>query len=320
MGALSPYGHAEGECLLQTILPKTVLFHTSRLPHFRVRALFQTYCANRLVPDSAVAATALFGGVKANYDTAGVDSSVPLRDCEASLRKANQVDSIMRWAQEEGMATGFVTTTRVVHATPAALYAHTADRRWECDSQIPPTAQNIGCKDIGRQLIEDEPGRDLNVIMGGGRQCLVAGVEATPDDPIDAWSCVRSDGRDLVDEWRRDKAERFGGKRHAAVVQTRGELETAMRRSDGVDYLLGVFANGNMQYEHERNNGTAGQPSIVEMTEAAIAVLSRNAHGFILMVEGGMIDMAHHRGWARRAVAETAALEAAVQRAKDLLR
>lgn len=50
---------------------------------------------------------------------------------------------------------------RVTHATPSALYAHTASRKWECDGRMPPGTEN--CKDIARQLIEDEPGRSINV-------------------------------------------------------------------------------------------------------------------------------------------------------------
>ena len=34
------------------------------------------------------------------------------------------------------MDTGFVTTARVTHATPAALYARTANRGWECDRDL----------------------------------------------------------------------------------------------------------------------------------------------------------------------------------------
>ena len=39
-----------------------------------------------------------------------------------------QVTTVMTWAQEAGMDTGFVTTARVTHATPAALYAHSYTR------------------------------------------------------------------------------------------------------------------------------------------------------------------------------------------------
>ena len=34
------------------------------------------------------------------------------------------------------MKTGFVTTTRMSHATPAALYSKTASRFWECENDI----------------------------------------------------------------------------------------------------------------------------------------------------------------------------------------
>lgn len=53
-----------------------------------------------------------FAGVKSNYETSGVDSSVLLNDCDASLDKSNQVNSILKWAQDANMGTGFVTTTR----------------------------------------------------------------------------------------------------------------------------------------------------------------------------------------------------------------
>lgn len=55
-----------------------------------------------------------------------------------------------------------VTTTRVTHATPAALYAHASSRYWEDDSKV-PSAARASCKDIARQLLEDEPGRNINV-------------------------------------------------------------------------------------------------------------------------------------------------------------
>lgn len=61
-----------------------------------------------------------------------------------------------------GKSTGLVTTTRVTHATPAALYAHAASRYWEDDGKVPPAART-SCKDIARQLLEDEPGRNINV-------------------------------------------------------------------------------------------------------------------------------------------------------------
>ena len=46
---------------------------------------------------------------------------------------ATRPSTILHWAQAAGMKTGFVTTTRMSHATPAALYSRTASRFWECE-------------------------------------------------------------------------------------------------------------------------------------------------------------------------------------------
>lgn len=50
---------------------------------------------------------------------------------------------------------GIVTTTRVNHATPSAAYAHSADRDWYSDNEMPPEALSQGCKDIAYQLMHN---------------------------------------------------------------------------------------------------------------------------------------------------------------------
>lgn len=61
-------------------------------------------------------------------------------------------------------------------------------------------------------------------------------------------------------------------------------------------------------------------PSLKQMTSAAISILSKNRKGFILVVEGGLIDQAHHRGQARKAVSETSAMDEAVNVTMDMLK
>ena len=41
-----------------------------------------------------------------------------------------------------------------------------------------------------------------------------------------------------------------------------------------------------MNYEVDRENDTAGEPSIAEMTEKAIQILRKNSRGYFLLVEG----------------------------------
>lgn len=64
------------------------------------------------------------------------------------------------------MFSGFITTTRVTHATPGSLYAHSADRDWECNK--PAVGGGLDSKDITWQLVNQDPGRKAKVVMGGG--------------------------------------------------------------------------------------------------------------------------------------------------------
>lgn len=82
----------------------------------------------------------------------------------------------------------------------------------------------------------------------------------------------------------------------------------------------GIFANGHLKYDHERDTGPNGMPSLMNMTENAIQILNRNKHGFLLIVEGGMIDQAHHRGHAKRALSEVAAMDDAIKRTLAIMK
>ena len=76
-----------------------------------------------MTPDSACTASAIYSGVKTCIETMGYDSTVRVGNT-SSVTPDNEVETILTWAQKAGKATGFVTTARVTHATPAALYAH----------------------------------------------------------------------------------------------------------------------------------------------------------------------------------------------------
>lgn len=277
------------------------------LPHM---GLLKTYSSDKMVPDSASTATALFTGVKVNQETIGVDATVKKDHCNRSLVNDARLPSLAVLASEVGKSSGFVTTMRVTHATPSPWYAHSANRRWECESAMP---DDVTCKDIARQLVEDSPGKDLKVILGGGRQTLVSNVTSTPTDPLDTWSCRRNDGRDLIEEYIKDKEAR---ELKYSVIKNNEELNNLNIKN--TDYLLGIFANSHLQLEHERDKSPKGMPSLSEMVEVAIKVLEKNKKGYFLMVEGGNIDMAHHRGKAKKAISETIAFDEAVGVAMEM--
>jgi alkaline phosphatase len=81
--------------------------------------------------------------------------------------------------------------------------------------------------------------------------------------------------------------------------------------------LLGLFNYDHMQYEADRAHDKGGEPSLAQMTTAAINVLKNNPNGYVLMVEGGRIDHANHVGNAYRALTDTVAFSEAVQAAVD---
>lgn len=231
--------------------------------------------------DSACSATAYLTGIKANYQTIGVNAKVHLNDCQASLEKKNHASSIMQWAQRAGKATGIVTTTRVTHASPAGTYARTANRNWECDADMSATE----CSDIAKQLIREDPGRGFNVIYGGGRKKFL---------PTKAKG-QRKDGLNLIDEWLMAKDSP-----NADYVGNRQEL-LALNHSK-IEHVLGLFASSHLDYHL---NAGDDQPTLKELTISAINVMKKNPRGFVLFVEGGRIDHGHHSTKARYALDET---------------
>jgi alkaline phosphatase len=67
-----------------------------------------------------------------------------------------------------------------------------------------------------------------------------------------------------------------------------------------------------MEYEHDRKTLRSSEPTLSEMTAKAIELLASNPNGFVLVVEGGRIDHAHHSGNAFRALVETEELDNAI--------
>ena len=72
-----------------------------------------------------------------------------------------------------------------------------------------------------------------------------------------------------------------------------------------------------MQYEADRSNDIAGEPSLTQLTSKAIDILDNNDKGYFLVVESGRIDHGHHAGSAYNALTDTIEFSNAVQAAID---
>jgi alkaline phosphatase len=272
-----------------------------RLPY---TALVKTYSHDGQVPDSAPTATALVSGVKTLNGVIGVGPQAVEDNCAAT--EPYKVQSLFELAEDKGYATGIVSTATITHATPASTYAHTAQRDWEVDSNMPAAAKAEGCIDIARQMVEWPHGNGLDVMLGGGRQHFMPTTAADPEYTDKKGK--RADGKDLIAVW---KAANPAGE---YVWDEAGFTAVDAKKASK---LLGLFEQSHMQFDADRTASGSKEPSLAEMTTKAIAMLKKNRKGFVLMVEAGKIDHGHHAGNARRALQDTVALNDALKAAMD---
>ena len=271
------------------------------LPH---TALVKTYSHDAQVPDSAPTATAIVAGVKTKNGVIGVGPEAIENDCAATA--PFKVQSLFGMAEDRGLATGIVSTATITHATPASTYAHVAQRDWEVDANMPAAAKAAGCTDIARQMMEWPHGDGLEVMLGGGRQHFIPATMADPEYADKKGK--RADGKNLAASWSAANPK-------GAYVWNRDGFTAVDPKK--TTKLLGLFEPSHMQFEADRTAAGNKEPSLAEMTTKAIAMLSKNQKGYVLMVEAGRIDHAHHGGNARRALQDTVALNTALKAAMD---
>ncbi len=246
---------------------------------FQNVALVKTYNANAQVPDSAGTATAIMSGYKANIGTLNVRPDNLLAGCGGSEAPATLSDI----ASRNGKSVGIISTARLTHATPAAMYSHSASRDWEADKDIKGKAAEAGCESIAAQLVNPET--PVNLALGGGRKEF-------SDAQLAMWTAQ--------------------GTNHV-LVETESDFKS-LNAKDAQD-VFGLFSSSHMSFETDRS--AKEEPSLAEMTNFAIDNLAARDTGYVLMVEAGRIDHAHHGSNAYRALTDLQALNEAVKVAKE---
>lgn len=111
-----------------------------QLESFPVVGLHKPYSSDNLVTDSAAGATAFASGVKTYNGAIGVDVDTVAQK------------TILELAEENGLATGLVSTSSITHATPASFIAHVALR--------------TSYEEIATYFLETE----IDFMMGGGKR------------------------------------------------------------------------------------------------------------------------------------------------------
>jgi alkaline phosphatase len=272
--------------------------------NFPYTANSKTYCVDKQVADSACTATAYLHGLKAMGSTIGLNAKATRKNCLDTMDPEKRTESIASWAMKAGKDAGLVTTTRVTHASPAGVYAHTAYRHWENDGEISyDKCDPEVVDDITEQLVHGEVGKNLKVIFGCGSRQF---INQTLNEH--GGRGYRSDGKNLLDEWKQMKSTR-------TYVNNRDELMNL--NPANVDQVLGLFDSTHCTYNLnvQRDGLQSEKPSLKEMTEKAIDILSQNPEGYFLFVEGGRIDHGHHETRAKYALDEAAEFSKAIEAA-----
>ncbi|MBL0608923.1 alkaline phosphatase [Aeromonas jandaei] len=245
-------------------------------------AFIKTFSHDSQVTDSAPSMSAYMTGVKSNNGVISMDSNAT-QESNCSKSAGKPATTLLELAKAAGRGTGVVTTTRVTHATPAATYAHLCNRDLEAD--------------IAAQLVPGGAGYNsalkegVDVVLGGGSSFFLPKADKGK----------REDGRNLISEMK------------AKGYQFASNLDE-LNKAEAGKPLLGLFGASHMKYDLDR---PASEPSLAQMTLAAIKQLKEKKQGYFLMVEGGRIDHALHDTNAKRALQDTLAFDNAIKATLD---
>jgi len=254
------------------------------------------------VTDSAASATAWSTGVKTYNGALGVD-----------IHEKDHM-TILEMAKAAGLATGNVSTAELQDATPAALISHVTSRKCYGPSVTTEKCASNALEKGGKGSITEQLlNARADVTLGGGAKTF--SETATAGD----WK-----GKTL-----REQAQARG-------YQLVGDASTlaTITEANQDKPLLGLFSDGNMPVRWEGPKAslhgnidkpavtctpnakrTDSIPTLAQMTEKAIDLLSKNEKGFFLQVEGASIDKQDHAANPCGQIGETVDLDEAVQKA-----
>lgn len=271
--------------------------------------LGRTSDAGHTVTDSAASATSMTSGIK-TYNGA-INVAVD----------GTQVEPIAAQLQRNrGFKIGVVTSVPVSHATPAAAYAHNVSRK---DYQ-----------DITRDLLglpssshRQQPLEGVDVLIGAGwgeaaDVDRLQGSNYLSGNPYLHQSDIRRS--DVANGGRYVVAERAAGQsgvellRSAADRAAKEDLRLLgffgtrgghlpFRTADG-GYNPAADVRGTETYD---SSDRMENPSLAEMTSAALKVLAGADEGFWLMIEAGDVDWANHANNVDNSVGAVLSAEAA---------
>lgn len=255
--------------------------------------------------DSASSATSLFAGIKTYNAAINVDHT------------GRNVEPIARQLQKDGFAIGIVTSVPISHATPACAYANNVHRSDYQDI----TRDLLGLKSISHP---DKPLPGADVLLGAGwgenrikdsaqganfnptgrtenRYLASTDLKAIQSARHRTWTTVtREPGRNgsaILDAAAR---EAIAGNHRLfgffGVAKGHLPYQTADGNFDPTTSVASSLANFTVPAAAEKYTPAdiSENPTLSDMTSAALNVLSARSEHFWLMIEAGDVDWANH--------------------------
>jgi len=238
----------------------------------------RTYNSESLITDSASAATAFACGFKTNNYFLGI---LPKTTSIPGIAKINESMYLRPIAN---VLEGAKLTGRSVGIVATANIQHATPAAFSSHWH-----DRKDYDEIAKQQVY----LSMDVVLGGGKKYLLPKGKGGD----------RNNGEDLLE-----------------VIKSKGykivETKDAMRHIK-TGRLWGVFANDDMAYELDRRVFFPEQPTLAEMTQKAIELLSKNPKGFFLFVEGSKIDWASHANDPVGVISDVLAFDDAVKTALE---
>lgn len=248
--------------------------------------------------DSSASATGIHSGSKTYNGAVGVDPT------------GQQLISIAHRAQASNYRVGVVTNVPISHATPACAYAHNVSRDDYQDISrdllglpsvshpehpLPGLDVVIGCGFGVESLKEKKQGDNF---VPGNKYLTLQDLRAVSVDHNGKYVVAQRESGELGGSGLASAAHRaakenkrllgFYGTNHGPRYD---EGHLPYESADG-DYKPAPCGDGSeIEYTPE---DIAENPTLAEMTSAAITVLSEGSKGFWLMIEAGDVDWANH--------------------------
>jgi alkaline phosphatase len=236
------------------------------------------HMADSIITDSASAATAFASAIKTSNGYLGVGPDP---------------DTLLSIYSPEDMATPYAPVATVLEAAKLSGKATGVVATSRITHATPAAFYtHVESRNWPNDIMEHLVYNDVDVVFGGGKRHLLLTSDGGKRSDEDLMSVLLERGY--------------------TFVETADDMDRVYRGK-----VFGLFDLSHMQPDIDRQYFAPQQPSLAEMTQKAIDLLSRDKDGFFLMVEGSQVDWAGHNNDPIYMVTDFIAFDDAVKVACD---